>query len=118
MSFRVYKRSGISQSGEEPSHWERTGCFSPLVVYDICKSYRNRGEVTLQPPPPSRRQWVAQGWARTAGPTCLPGGRPTAGPGGKFILQMELDARRSLSDPGAEIEWIRVGTRSLKEMRS
>ena len=52
------------------------------------------------------------------GLTGLPGGGPTVGPGGKFILQVELDARRSLSDSGAETEWVRVGTRPLKEMRS
>ena len=52
------------------------------------------------------------------GLTGLPGGRLTAGPGGKFILQVKRDARRSLSDPGAETEWVRVGTRPLKEMRS
>ena len=61
---------------------------------------------------------MAQGWARMVGLTGLPGGRLTAGPGGKFILQVERDARRSLSDPGAETEWVRVGTRPLKEMRS
>ena len=42
------------------------------------------------------------------GLTGLPGGGLTAGPGGKFILQVERDARRSLSDPGAETEWVRV----------
>ena len=118
LSFRGYKRSGISHFGEESSHWKRTGCFFPLVVYNICKSCRNRSEVTLQPPPPTRRQWVAQGWPRMVGLTGLPGGGLTAGPGRKFILQVELDARRSLSSPGAEIEWVRVGTRPLKEMRS
>ena len=97
MSFRVYKRSGISHSGEEPSHWERTGRFSPLVVYNICKSYRNRGEVTLQPPPPSRRQW----WLR-GGPEQLD--RPVSlGVGPQQALEGGSFYKWSLTPEGASV---------------